>query len=423
MSKPNLVIRNALWRGEKTALIVSKGKVLELKPAGEAIELDGAEVVDAEGLLLLPSLTDAHAHLREPGHEYKEDIASGLKAAAFGGFGQVMAMANTNPVNDNATVTELMLAQAKASWPKGPRLLPVGALSKGLECRELTPMAELAKAGCVAISNDGMPVQSAEFFRRAVEYASDFGLKVIDHCEDPSMGLGLGVNEGRVSSLLGLKGQPTVAESLHVARDILLAAYLDLPIHLAHISCRESVELIHAAKAKGVPVTAETCPHYLVFTEQDVDGYNTAAKVNPPLRTPDDVLALRQGLREGVIDILVTDHAPHADFEKEVPFAGALCGISGLDTGLSLCMKLVQENALDLGDVIRAWGTRPCEIYKLKNNAFAPGDPANFLLFDQNTPWEVTPDTLHSKGKNTPLMGTTLPGRLKALFLKGKRIV
>ncbi|MDY7000895.1 MAG: dihydroorotase, partial [Thermodesulfobacteriota bacterium] len=321
MSKPNLVIRNALWRGKKRALLVSKGKVLELKPAGEAIKLNGAEVMDAEGLLLLPSLTDAHVHLREPGYEYKEDIASGLKAAAFGGFGQVMAMANTNPVNDNATVTELMLAQVHASWPKGPKLLPVGALSKGLECRELAPMAELAQAGCVAVSNDGLPVQSTEFFRRAVEYASNFGLKVIDHCEDPSMGLGLGINEGRVSSLLGLKGQPSVAESLHVARDILLAAYLDLPIHLAHISCRESVELIHAAKAKGIPVTAETCPHYLVFTEKDVDGYNTAAKVNPPLRTPDDVLALQQGLREGVIDILVTDHAPHADFEKEVPFA------------------------------------------------------------------------------------------------------
>ena len=426
MSRPDLLVRGARHNDAEFDLLVGGGTVLELAPAGARFPEgapEGVEVLDAGGKLLLPSLIDAHVHLREPGFEYKEDIASGLDAAVHGGFGAVMCMANTEPVNDNATVTELMLDRAAKAWPSGPRLHPVGALTKGLQGKELAPMAELARVGCVAVSNDGLPVASTEIMRRAMEYAATFGLRVIDHCEDPFLAPGAGVNEGRVSAALGLKGQPAAAEAIQVARDIQLAAWLDLPIHLAHISCRESVELIAAAKAKGVPVTAETCPHYLVFTEDAVEGYSTAAKVSPPLRTRDDVMALRQALREGIIDILVTDHAPHADHEKEVPFEEAPNGITGLDTALSLAWKLAADSILSVNDLVKAMAWNPAEIFGLAVNRFQPGDPADFTLFDPDELWTVTPEALRSKGKNTPTMGTALPGRVTAHVIGGRRVV
>lgn len=421
MSRPDLLVRGARWNDAVTDLLVGDGAVMEMAATIEAPE--GIQTVEAEGKLLLPSLIDTHVHLREPGFEYKEDIASGLDAAAHGGFGAVMCMANTDPVNDNATVTELMLEKARLAWPHGPRLHPVGALTKGLAGKELAPMAELAKAGCVAVSNDGLPVASTELMRRAMEYAATFGLTVIDHCEDPDLAPGAGVNEGRVSSALGLKGQPCAGEAIQVARDVQLAGWLGLPMHLAHISCRESVELIAAAKAKGVPVTAETCPHYLIFTEDAVEGYSTAAKVNPPLRTRDDVMALRQALREGVIDILATDHAPHADHEKEVPFQDAPNGITGLDTALSLAWRLVLDKVLTVDDLVRAMAWTPGRTFGLAVNRFEPGDPADFVLFDPDELWTVTPEALRSKGKNTPTMGTALPGRVSAHFMGGRRIV
>ncbi len=264
MAHVDLLIRNVSWQDRDCDLLVGDGKVVELADAG-AVQAPGARVVDGGGLMLLPSLIDAHVHLREPGQEYKEDIASGLSAAAGGGFGQVMAMANTSPVNDNASVTRLMLQKAALAFPKGPWVRPVGALTVDLAGKELAPAGELARAGCVALSNDGVPVENTELFRRAMEYAADFGLKVIDHCEDPWLGRGGVMNEGEVSGRLGLKGVPSVSEAMQVARDILLASYLNLPIHLAHISCRESVELIARAKERAVPVTAETCPHYLLW--------------------------------------------------------------------------------------------------------------------------------------------------------------
>nr|WP_245168255.1 dihydroorotase [Desulfobaculum xiamenense] len=404
-------------------MCVADGKVLELRPAsGEGY--GDAPVVDASGLVLLPALIDVHTHLREPGFEWKEDIATGLSAAAHGGFGSVMCMANTDPVNDNAAVTERMLDRAREAFPGGgPRLFPVGALSVGLAGHELAPMGELAAAGCRAVSNDGMPVANSELFRHAVEYAADFGLTVIDHCEDPHMALGVGVNEGAISSRLGLKGQPTVAESLQVARDVLLAEYLGLPIHIAHVSCRESVELIARAKERGVRVTAETCPHYLLLTEDAVEGYDTAAKVNPPLRTMDHVQVMREALRTGVIDMLATDHAPHAAHEKEVPFTQAPNGISGLDTALCVTMGLVDEGVLSLDDLVRAWATAPAKAFGLPVCAFAPGDPADFTLYDPSASWVVSPQTMHSKGRNTPLLGRTMPGRTAFLYVNGKRVV
>lgn len=292
----------------------------------------------------------------------------------------------------------------------------------GLSGKELAPAGELALAGCVALSNDGLPMENTELFRRAMEYAADFGLKVIDHCEDPLLGRGGVMNEGEVSSRLGLKGIPTVSEAMQVARDILLASYLQLPVHLAHISCRQSVELIARAKEQGIPVTAETCPHYLMWDESRVHGYDTNVRVNPPLRTRDDVLAMRQAVRQGVIDILVTDHAPHAAHEKEVTFAEAPNGISGLDTALSLTFELVRGGELDWADIPRLWCWKSAEIFALSSNALRPGDPADFVLFDPDQAWVVTPEVMLSKGKNTPCLDKEVPGRVMAHFLGGRRV-
>lgn len=422
MTNPELVIRKAVWKGEEVDLLVADGKILDLIPSSDAM-YEGAEVVAARGYLLMPSLTDVHTHFRDPGFEYKEDIKSGLNAAVHGGFSNIMCMANTNPVNDNAVITSEMIRKADAAFPDGPRLYPIGALTKGLEGEELTSMHDLASAGCVAFSNDGAPVKNTELFRRALEYASDTGKPVIDHCEDPYLELGAGMNEGAVSSLLGLAGQPDVAEATQVARDLLFAEYLDIHIHLAHISCRKSVNLIAWAKKRGVKVTAETCPHYLLLTEEAVQGYGTNTKVNPPLRTADDVEALLQAVRDGVIDMFATDHAPHAAHEKEVEFMIAPCGISGLDSALSLTWSLVSSDKISFDDFIRMWTTAPCETFALPLNRFKKGDVADFFLFDPDKEWTLSAETMHSKSKNTPFLGQTLKGRVISHFLGGKKIV
>jgi dihydroorotase len=283
-------------------------------------------------------------------------------------------------------------------------------------------MQEMALAGCVAFSNDGVPVSDSGLMRRAMEYSADLQRPVIDHCEDPSLSPEGVVSEGPVSDRLGLKGVPSIGESIQVARDILLASYLDIPIHLAHISRRESVELIHWAKNKGVPVSAETCPHYLLWTEEMAQDYDPLAKVNPPLGSSDDVTALRQAAREGIIDMLVTDHAPHASFEKEVPFSLAPNGISGLDTALSLCWSLVRDGVLTQEDLIRLWCRAPARIFGLRHNEFNPGDPADFLLFDPRDTWIPTPESMRSRGKNTPCLNQELPGRIRLNCRQGEAI-
>jgi dihydroorotase len=437
MKKIDLAVRGALWLGPVKAqakarkprkggqlvdVFVAKGKVVALVPAGR-LDLRAAKEIDALGRVLLPSLTDAHVHLREPGQEYKEDIASGLCAAAHGGFGNIMCMANTSPVNDSASITEFMLEQARKSWPHGPRLFPIGALTKGLKGQELAPMAELKDAGCAAFSNDGRPVESTELFRRAMEYASDLGRVVIDHCEDPYLAPAAGMNEGETSSRLGLPAQPDVAEAVQVARDVLLAEYLGVPVHLAHISSERIVALIRFAKARGVEVTAETCPHYLTLTETEAEGFSALAKVSPPLRTRADVDALIEALADGAVDMLASDHAPHSAIEKEVEFDQAPCGISGLDTALATTWELVRAGRLPYDAFIRAWTTAPCARFGLPVNAFNPGDPADFLLFDQDAEWVVGPDTMKSRSANTPLLGRRLRGRVAAHFLAGKMVV
>jgi len=284
-------------------------------------------------------------------------------------------------------------------------------------------MAELNASGCRAFSNDGRPVASTELFRRAVEYAQDLGRIVIDHCEDPYLAPAAGMNEGVVSSRLGLPAQPDVAEAIQVARDVLLAEYLDAPIHLAHISCEKSVALIRFAKARGVDVTAETCPHYLCLTEDEAEGFSARAKVSPPLRARTDVEALLAALIDGTLDMLATDHAPHAAHEKEVEFDEAPCGISGLDTALASTWELVRTGKLPFDAFLRAWTTAPCKRFGLPVNTFSPGDPADFILFAQDDIWTVSAETMQSKSKNTPLLGRALRGRVAAHFLAGKSVL
>lgn len=416
-----LIIQNVNWQGKTMDLYVSQGQIAGLRPAGSQPPAE-ARLYSGRNCMLLPGLIDVHTHLREPGFEYKEDIQSGLKAAAAGGFSRVMAMANTQPVNDCAEVTTFMLQKAKQHWPYGPFLHPVGAVSKSLQGRELAPMQELAAAGCAAFSNDGLPLAQSEFLRRALEYAQGLDLKIIDHCEDPGLAPGWTMNEGLLSSRLGLKGQPSIGESIQVARDIQLCSYLGLPIHLAHISCRESVELIYQARKIGLPVTAETCPHYLLWDQSLVQDYNSLAKVSPPLRSGDDVLALQQAVREGILQVLATDHAPHAAQEKDLPFAQALNGISGLDTALSLIWTLLKQDILQLEDILNGFCYNPGEIFSLPCNRMQEGDPADFILFDPDQTWKVSPESLCSKGKNTPCLGSRLPGLVQANFVQGELI-
>lgn len=417
-----LLIQNARHLDARVNLLINNQEIVTMVPAGKHIVPADCQIINADGLMLLPALVDCHVHLREPGFEYKEDIASGLSAAAHGGFGRVLCMANTNPVNDCAPVTQFMLAKAHESHPNGPWLYPIAAATIGLKGEELSPLAELAEAGCIAVSNDGKPVASAEITRRVMEYGADYGLLFIDHCEDPQLAKGWLMHEGEQSGKLGLKGQPGAGEAMQAARDIVLAEELGIPVHLAHVSSRLTVDLIAWAKKRGVPVTAETCPHYLLLDENALANYNTLAKVSPPLRTVEDRAALRHAVKTGVIDILATDHAPHASYEKNTTMDGAPFGISGLDLALPLTFRLVDEGVLDEIDVHRLWARRPAEIFKLPYNDFAPGDSADFILYDPDFIWQATEKEFYSKSANTPFFGETIKGRVRHLWLRGKQI-
>ena len=415
-------LKNARHLGAPVDVLVRDGRIVTMTPAGHHAMPGGCAAVDAAGLLLMPSFTDAHAHLREPGFEYKEDIGSGLEAAARGGFGAVMCMANTRPVNDTASVTRAMMVRARETHPVGPRLYPIAAATVGLRGEEMAPLGELRDAGCVAVSNDGRPMPGTELLRRVMEYAADLGLTVIDHCEDATLAQGWVMNEGVVSGELGVKGQPPAGEAMQVARDVMLAEYLDLPVHIAHVSCALSVDILRWGKARGVRVTAETCPHYLWLDETALRGYNTAAKVSPPLRTPADREALRAAVRDGTIDILATDHAPHARHEKEQPLDAAPFGFTGLDLAASLTWGLVWEGVLDEAAMHRLWSAAPARIFNLPGNNFEPGDPADFFLFDPDEAWIVSRETLFSKSVNTPFLGETLRGRVKHHWIGGVQL-
>ncbi len=374
-------------------------------------------MIDASAKLVVPGLIDMHVHLREPGFEYKETIETGTAAAKAGGFTTVCCMPNTDPVNDNRSVTEFILSQAKNA---AARVLPIGAITKGSKGEELSEMAELRQAGCCAVSDDGRPVMTAGIMRRAMEYSKIFDMVLVSHCEDKTLS-GTGVmNEGIVSTQLGLRGIPRAAEEVMTGRDIALAELTGCRLHIAHVSTAGSVRLIRDAKSRGVKVTAETCPHYFSLTEEAVRGYNTMAKMNPPLRTSEDVAAIKQGLKDGTIDVIATDHAPHAMDEKSGEFDFAPFGIVGLETALGLTLKLVDEGVLPLADAVRKLNLNPSTVLKIDKGTLSEGADADITIIDPDIQWTVAASALKSKSKNTPFDGWKMKGKAVQTIVRGK---
>lgn len=399
-------------------IYVMGGRVASIKKAeSDTSEAGpGVEVVDATGLIVAPGFIDAHAHLREPGFEYKEDVRSGTQAASAGGYTAVMCMANTRPVNDNESVTRYILKRAEGAAAK---VYPVGALSVGLKGERLTEMAELKAAGCVAVSDDGMPVVNSALMRRALEYSKISGMPVISHAEEPGL-VGAGVmNEGPVATRLGLRGIPNAAEDVMVARDIHLAELTGGRLHVAHVSTRGAVEAIRAAKARGARVTAEATPHHLALTDEAVKGYDTNAKMNPPLRSREDVEALREGLRDGAIDCIATDHAPHSTIEKDIEFDKASNGIVGLETAFSVVYGFVEEGALGFVQALAAMSANPAKAFGLEGGRLTVGSPADMAILDLNGKWKVEAARLKSRSKNTPWAGKELKGIVVKTVLAG----
>ncbi|RLC31373.1 MAG: dihydroorotase, partial [Deltaproteobacteria bacterium] len=366
---------------------------------------------------VVPGLIDMHVHLREPGYEYKETIATGCAAAARGGFTAVCPMPNTNPVNDSAQVCRFIIDQAR-SCGAGVKVYPVGAISVGLAGRELAEYGELKSAGAVAFSDDGNPVTNGQLMRRALEYAKGMGLPVISHCEDLLLA-GKGVmNEGTFASRLGLAGIPNAAESVMVCRDVALCELTGGRLHISHVSARESVEIIRHAKQRGIKVTAETAPHFFTLTEEAVGMYDTSAKVNPPLRSAADRDAVREGLADGTIDVIASDHAPHSTVDKDVEFDAAANGISGLETSLGLSLALVKENVLSMADLIEKMSVAPARIIGKENGIFE-GAVADMTIIDPDSPWIVRADSFCSLGKDTPFDGWELKGRAVMTIVDG----
>ncbi len=401
---------------EKLDVLVSNGKISRLGKPG-SLPANGSQVIEAAGKFVVPGLIDMHVHLREPGFEYKETIATGTAAAKAGGFTSVCCMPNTNPVNDNRSVTEFILAQARSA---SAQVFPIGAVTKGSKGEELAEMGELHAAGCVAISDDGKPVMNASMMRRAMEYSRIFDMLIISHCEDSTLSFNGVMNDGIVSTELGLRGIPRAAEDVMTARDITLAELTGGRLHIAHVSTAGSVRLIRDAKSRGLKVTAETCPHYFSLTEEAVRGYNTLAKMNPPLRTVDDVAAVKQGLKDGTVDVIATDHAPHAMDEKSGEFDYAPFGIVGLETALGLTLKLVDEGMFSLAEVIRKLSVNPALILKLNKGTLSVGADADMTIIDSDVDWTVDASQFKSKSKNTPFDGWKLRGKAVRTIVGGK---
>ncbi len=378
-------------------------------------------VIDATNKIVAPGLIDMHCHLREPGQEYKEDIKSGTQAAAMGGFTSVACMPNTSPVLDNAALIEFV--KNKAEKEGSVHVWPIGAISKGQKGEQLAEIGDMRAAGAVAVSDDGHPVSNPELMRRALEYADMFNTLVISHCEELSLAGGF-MNEGPVATRLGLKGIPNAAEEVQLARDVIIAGELKKRIHIAHVSTEGSVEIVRQAKRRGIRVTAETCPHYFTLTEDAVEGFNTNAKMNPPLRTAKDVEAIIAGLADGTIDAIATDHAPHHEDEKDVEFAAALNGIVGLETALPLGITyLVKENKLSLLDLLKHMTSLPADILGIKKGRLAVNEDADIVIFDIETPYEVDTKSFASKSKNSPYHGYQLYGKVAYTLVDGKIVV
>lgn len=378
---------------------------------------DRVRVFEAKGAMLFPGLVDMHAHLREPGQEYKEDIQSGLAAAAAGGFTDVCVMPNTRPVNDTRAVTELLVHKARALG--GTRLHPIAAITVGQKGESLTEMADLKDGGAVAVSDDGRCVTRSDVMRRALEYATTFDLPLIQHAEDHALTAGAEMHEGAVSTRLGLRGWPRIAEDVIVARDVLLAEYIRAKYHVAHVSTMGAVRILREAKSRGVPVTAEVTPHHLLLTDQKLIGYDTACKVNPPLRETEDLLALREALADGTIDCIATDHAPHSPLEKDCEMSEAAPGMIGLELCLPLMLGLVEKGAFPLARMIDALSRAPAKIVGLGAPTIAEGAAANLTFVDPQREWTVEGARLRTKSKNSPFLGHTMKGMVLATIVNG----
>jgi dihydroorotase len=415
--KGGLVVDPAHNLEESRDLLVEEGKIAALEHPG-TIPPEGRRVIAAQGLVVAPGLIDMHVHLREPGEEYKETILTGSSAAVQGGFTAVVAMPNTRPVNDNAAITRFILDQARAAGLA--RVYPVGAISMGSLGEALSEYGDQRDAGVVALSDDGRPVMNSMLMRRALEYARTFNLPIISHCEDLEL-RGHGVmHEGRVSLELGLQGIPSAVEEIPIFRDLVLTQLTGARLHIAHVSAFGSVALIRQAKAAGLTITAETAPHYFSLTEEALLGYDTNCKVNPPLRTAQDVMAIKEGIADGTLDAIASDHAPHTSLEKDVEFEAAAFGLIGLETSLGLSLKLVHDGILTLSQAVAAMSANPARILGLPGGSLAIGAAADITLIDLNREWTVDANTFASKSRNCPFHGWTLQGKAVMTIVEGK---
>ncbi len=397
-------------------VLIEGKKITKVQPGLMAPE--DCRVIEASGMYVIPGLVDMHVHLREPGFEYKETIKTGTMAAIRGGFTTVCAMPNTNPVNDNAGITESIIQKAHKDGLCA--VLPIGAITKGQRGEELAEMGMMAEAGCVAFSDDGRPVMNPLLMRRALEYLKAVGVPAISHAEDLGLSEGGVMNEGLLSYTLGLRGIPNAAEDCMVFRDVALAELTGGRLHIAHVSTLGAVRILRDAKSRGVKVTAETCPHYFSLTEAAAEGFWTYAKVNPPLRTQTDVEAVTEGLRDGTIDVIATDHAPHHRNEKMLPFDSAPSGISGLETALSLGLALVRKGVLTMPGLIEKMALTPARIMGIKKGTLAEGADADITVVDPDEEFTVDSEQFLSKGKNSPFHGWKLRGRAVVTISGGK---
>ncbi|RLB42687.1 MAG: dihydroorotase [Deltaproteobacteria bacterium] len=404
---------------EEYDIIIEGERVSEIAPRGSfELNSEKIQIIEAGGKLILPGLIDMHTHLREPGYEYKETIASGSLAAAAGGFTSIACMPNTDPPNDCRAVTEFILEQAERA--NLVRVYPIAAISIGQMGERLTEFGDLKEAGAVGLSDDGRPVVNSELMRRAMEYARFHGLTVISHCEDLYLSEGGVMHEGEISTKIGLPGIPAASEEIMVYRDIALARLTRCPVHIAHVSTAESVDLIRRAKEAGLPVTAETAPHYFSLDHRALIGYNTNAKVNPPLRSETDVEAVKQGLKDGTIDAIATDHAPHSPLEKEVEFDKAAPGMIGLQTALSLAFNLVEEGILSLPEAIAKLSLNPSRILGVEGGRISKGQVADIVMVDHKSRYILGEKEIQSKSKNTPFLGKELLGRVEMTMVGGR---
>ena len=394
-------------------ILVEDGRISKLGK-----NLSAEKIIDASGLHVFPGLIDMHVHLREPGYEGKEDIASGSAAAVAGGFTQVCCMPNTNPVNDNAVVTTYI--KYRAQQVNLCKVNPIGSITKGEKGEELAEIGKMVKAGAVAISDDGRSVMDSKIMRYAMEYANDFGIKCLCHCEDENLVDGGVVNEGLNSTLAGLKGIPRAAEDIMIAREICLSESLGIPVHICHVSTYSGVQLIREAKARGVKVTAESCPHYFWLTDDIITSYDTFTKVNPPIREERDRLAIIEGLKDGTLDCIVTDHAPHGKKDKEVEYNLAAFGISGIETSFALSYtKLVKGGVLTLPQLAERMSAAPARILNLEGGSIAEGAVADFAIADLAAKYVIDSEKFLSKGKNTPFNGTEVYGKIVYTIVDG----